>query len=140
MEITFRHWLPNFHECWWDHLILDIFGCNMLGIFTGKWLIEKFKMRTHDWSLKLRGEKDKGFWYNIKQFFLAKSLIEHQWKVLSSTKRFLAVCSFILMSQVIDLSYFFNKYVLWLDVAHTICIMRTFIVNLLCIPAAADFY
>jgi phosphatidylserine synthase 2 len=22
LEITFRHWLPNFWECWWDHVIL----------------------------------------------------------------------------------------------------------------------
>jgi phosphatidylserine synthase 2 len=21
LEITFRHWLPNFWECWWDHVI-----------------------------------------------------------------------------------------------------------------------
>ena len=20
MELTFRHWLPNFNECWWDHV------------------------------------------------------------------------------------------------------------------------
>ena len=19
-ELTFRHWLPNFYECWWDHV------------------------------------------------------------------------------------------------------------------------
>lgn len=22
MEVTFRHWLPNFWECWWDHVTL----------------------------------------------------------------------------------------------------------------------
>lgn len=20
LELTFRHWLPNFYECWWDHV------------------------------------------------------------------------------------------------------------------------
>ena len=35
LEITFRHWLPNFYECWWDHLLLDLFGCNLLGIILG---------------------------------------------------------------------------------------------------------
>jgi phosphatidylserine synthase 2 len=20
LEVTFRHWLPNFWECWWDHV------------------------------------------------------------------------------------------------------------------------
>jgi phosphatidylserine synthase 2 len=23
LEITFRHWLPNFWECWWDHVPLS---------------------------------------------------------------------------------------------------------------------
>ena len=21
LEITFRHWFPNFWECWWDHVL-----------------------------------------------------------------------------------------------------------------------
>jgi phosphatidylserine synthase 2 len=35
LELTFRHWLPNFWECWWDHLLMDLFGCNLLGIVLG---------------------------------------------------------------------------------------------------------
>ena len=27
-EITFQHWLPNFHECWWDRVLLDVLICN----------------------------------------------------------------------------------------------------------------
>ena len=23
LEITFRHWLPNFYECWWDHVFFS---------------------------------------------------------------------------------------------------------------------
>ncbi|XP_042452688.1 CDP-diacylglycerol--serine O-phosphatidyltransferase 2-like [Zingiber officinale] len=30
MEFTFRHMLPNFNECWWDSIILDILICNWL--------------------------------------------------------------------------------------------------------------
>ena len=39
LEITFRHWLPNFWECWWDHLFLDLFGCNLLGIILGAYTL-----------------------------------------------------------------------------------------------------
>ena len=24
LEISFRHWLPNFWECWWDHVIYNL--------------------------------------------------------------------------------------------------------------------
>ena len=27
--------LPNFYECWWDNVVLDVLICNGLGIFTG---------------------------------------------------------------------------------------------------------
>lgn len=33
MELTFRHMLPNFNECWWDSIILDILICNWFGEF-----------------------------------------------------------------------------------------------------------
>lgn len=47
MEITFSHWLPNFIECWWDQLILDIFGMNTLGIILGYFVVEYFKMKNY---------------------------------------------------------------------------------------------
>ncbi|KAJ6689619.1 hypothetical protein OIU85_005977 [Salix viminalis] len=31
MEFTFRHMLPNFNECWWDSIVLDILICNWFG-------------------------------------------------------------------------------------------------------------
>ena len=33
--MVFGHLLPNFYECWWDNMILDVLLCNGLGIFTG---------------------------------------------------------------------------------------------------------
>ena len=33
MEWTMEVWLDNFAECWWDHLVLDMFGCNLIGKF-----------------------------------------------------------------------------------------------------------
>jgi hypothetical protein len=31
LQLTFRHMLPNFNECWWDSIILDILICNWFG-------------------------------------------------------------------------------------------------------------
>lgn len=30
-QLTFRHMLPNFNECWWDSIVLDILICNWFG-------------------------------------------------------------------------------------------------------------
>lgn len=49
LELTFRYWLPNFYECWWDSLLLDLFGCNLLGILIGAWFLKKFGVSRISW-------------------------------------------------------------------------------------------
>ncbi len=53
-ELAFAHLLPNFAECWWDALILDVIVCNGLGIWFGLYICRKLEMRTYKWeSIKL---------------------------------------------------------------------------------------
>jgi len=49
IEISFRHWLPNFWECWWDHMFLDLFGCNMFGIWLGSLTIKYIGVSRINW-------------------------------------------------------------------------------------------
>jgi phosphatidylserine synthase 2 len=49
LELTFRFWLPNFYECWWDSIILDVFGCNLLGIVIGYYTLKIFNMKKYEW-------------------------------------------------------------------------------------------
>ena len=35
LEVTFRHWLKNFNECWWDSWVLDVLVCNFGGMWVG---------------------------------------------------------------------------------------------------------
>eukprot|EP00922_Rhytidocystis_sp_ex-Travisia-forbesii_P037280 GHVS01055553.1.p1 GENE.GHVS01055553.1~~GHVS01055553.1.p1 ORF type:complete len:271 (+),score=19.64 GHVS01055553.1:307-1119(+) len=51
MEISLRHILPNFWECWWDHILLDVFGCNFLGIIAGLYICKKFGMKRYKWQI-----------------------------------------------------------------------------------------
>lgn len=46
-EITFAHLLPNFVECWWDALILDVLVCNGLGIWVGLKICSILEMREY---------------------------------------------------------------------------------------------
>lgn len=52
MELTFRHWLPNFYECWWDHMLLDLFGMNLLGLCLGVLWIKAFNMKKFPWVFR----------------------------------------------------------------------------------------
>ncbi|KAM3179995.1 hypothetical protein ACTXT7_017167 [Hymenolepis weldensis] len=49
-EIAFSHILPNFQECWWDSLFLDVLLCNGLGIFCGMLLCQWFHARSYQWE------------------------------------------------------------------------------------------
>lgn len=35
LEISLQFFMVNFRECWWDHWLLDFFGCNLAGIVLG---------------------------------------------------------------------------------------------------------
>lgn len=44
------HLLPNFAECWWDQVILDILLCNGGGIWLGMTACHFLEMRTYCWA------------------------------------------------------------------------------------------
>lgn len=48
-EIAFAHLLPNFLECWWDSVILDVLICNGLGIWCGLKICKVLEMREYKW-------------------------------------------------------------------------------------------
>ncbi|KAL7984167.1 hypothetical protein Chor_002737 [Crotalus horridus] len=49
-ELFFMHLLPNFAECWWDQVILDILLCNGGGIWLGMVVCRWLEMRTYHWA------------------------------------------------------------------------------------------
>lgn len=74
LEYTLEHQLPNFSECWWDHVsftfsfyfhlsvslpvkqslscsqwIMDALVCNGLGIYLGMKTLNYLSMKTYHW-------------------------------------------------------------------------------------------
>ena len=105
LEITFRHWLPIFNECWWDHFILDIFGWNMLGIIAGSFILKKLSMNTLDWiyAKQITDEKNQNYQYSAisRAFSIFKPKHVMNLKSINITKstwinwNFLIVCILI---------------------------------------------
>jgi len=50
VQLAFAHLLPNFAECWWDAVILDVLLCNGLGIWLGMYVCRKLEMRNYRWE------------------------------------------------------------------------------------------
>lgn len=66
-EVAFAHILPNFSECWWDSLFLDVLVCNGLGIQLGMWLCKWLEMRNYEWESIRNISSTKG---KLKRVFL----------------------------------------------------------------------
>ena len=49
IELSLKDIRPNFSECWWDSLILDVLVANTLGIYIGMKIIEWIGSLKYDW-------------------------------------------------------------------------------------------
>jgi phosphatidylserine synthase 2 len=49
LEYSLQHQLPNFAECWWDHWILDVSICNLLGLWLGMQYNYYMSLKEYSW-------------------------------------------------------------------------------------------
>lgn len=138
IEFTFEHWLPNFGECWWDHWILDVLICNGGGILAGYYFIQYFDMKRFKWTRTQTNNKN--IIGNFVTFLSNPQIDEHNWHIFSNTKRFYSVLYYIVLVNSIDLSNFFNKFVLWIPSSHYLLAIRIFLWGFLSIIASREYY
>ena len=142
-EKTFRHWLTNFYECWWDHLFLDLLGCNLLGILLGNYVMKKFKVEKFHWFFMPTDKSEQmsylgRFWYSLTE---VKPYVDKlQWHFLASFKNFIIVLWLILLMTIVDLSNFFNKKMIGLPANHWLLAIRIWVMGFYSILVASDFY
>ena len=96
IEYSFRNTLNNFKECWWDHMIIDILGCNLLGIICGFYVIDLLKLDRYRWSLRT-APLQFSHWQNLKKFMTTWDLSELEIKAFTSLKPFLKMVFFIIL-------------------------------------------
>lgn len=67
IELATKYFIPNFAECWWDSILLDVLLCNGGGIEIGLWICRKLEFREAKWTgvYSINGMKGK-----LKRFAL----------------------------------------------------------------------
>jgi phosphatidylserine synthase 2 len=135
-EMTFRHWLANFNECWWDHLFLDIFICNAAGIWLGMKICRMFEMKKFNWVGNVQtGKAKRAFQQFTPAYWLA-----YDWKIFRSANRFWRVMSMVLLLSIMMLNSFFLKSVLWVPASSYLNIVRLAIWYSAGSYAVAEYY
>lgn len=100
-EVTFAHLLPNFVECWWDALILDVLICNGLGIWVGLRICKALEMREYKWASIKDISSTTGKIKRVVLQFTPESFTSIRWLDPKSTAmRFAAVCQLVIFWQV----------------------------------------
>jgi len=140
-EMMFGHLLPNFYECWWDNMILDVLICNGLGIFTGMQVCKFLEMREYKWeSIKnIRTAKGK-----VKRALL--QFTPESWTMVSwldpnsGYMRIIAIAQFMLIWQVVELNTFFIKHIFPMPAEHPICVIRILMSGVISAPTIRQYY
>ncbi|KAI8468839.1 MAG: PSS-domain-containing protein [Monoraphidium minutum] len=142
MELTFRHFLPNFNECWWDSLILDVLVCNYIGISAGmatvQWFDSKYKRYNWQGLSQLDGLGAKAR-RSVAQL-LPYSWTRFEWMVFQSPKRFLQALLPVAVMLTFELNVFFLKFALWVPPTNPLNTYRLLLWFLCALPAAREYW
>lgn len=140
-EVQFAHLLPNFVECWWDALILDVLLCNGLGIWVGLKICKILEMRDYKWIGIRDISTTSGKIKRAVLQFTPESWTCVRWMdPKCSYMRFLAVCQLVIFWQITELNTFFLKHIFEMPPAHPIVIARLILVGLFTAPSVRQYY
>uniref|UniRef100_M4C5E8 Phosphatidylserine synthase n=1 Tax=Hyaloperonospora arabidopsidis (strain Emoy2) TaxID=559515 RepID=M4C5E8_HYAAE len=136
LELALQFVIPDFKECWWDSLLLDMLGANLLGMCLGRvtlWLLES---KEYDWSGR-RGKKLGYFRLALNQFTPFR-WEQYHWEVFSSFKRFAEIVFAMMMCLVTELNAFFMLTTLGIPKESSFNSYRLFLMFMIGIPAASE--
>ncbi|GAB2280019.1 heat shock protein Pss1 [Dionaea muscipula] len=139
MELTFRHMLPNFNECWWDSIILDILICNWFGIWAGMHTVRYFDGKTYEWVGLSRQPNIIGKVKRTLGQFTPARWDKDEWHPLLGPWRFVQVLCLCVIFLTVELNTFFLKFCLWIPPRNPIIIYRLFFWWLIAIPTIREY-
>ncbi|CAN1840211.1 CDP-diacylglycerol--serine O-phosphatidyltransferase 1 [Linum perenne] len=139
LYFTFRHMLPNFNECWWDSIILDILTCNWFGIWAGMRTVRYFDGKTYEWIGISRQPNIMGKVKRTLGQFTPAHWDKDEWHPLLGPWRFLQVLTLCIIFLTVELNTFFLKFCLWVPPRNPVIIYRLILWWLIAIPTIREY-
>ncbi|XP_046424993.1 phosphatidylserine synthase isoform X1 [Neodiprion fabricii] len=140
-EIAFAHLLPNFVECWWDALILDVILCNGLGIWVGLKICACLEMREYKWVSIRDIESTTGKLKRAVLQFTPGSWTSVRWLDPNCTyMRFVALSQLVIFWQISELNTFFLKHVYEFPPSHPFVVSRLALIGVIVAPSVRQYY
>ncbi|CAL1541969.1 unnamed protein product [Lymnaea stagnalis] len=140
-EVAFAHLLPNFAECWWDAIVLDVLLCNGLGIWLGMWICRKLEIRDYHWESIKDIHSTTGKLRRAVLQFTPVSWLYVRWMDPNSTMmRIIAVWILIVAWQMVELNTFFLKHIFFIPPSHMLNLIRLLLICLISAPTIRQYY
>ncbi|KAK4753824.1 hypothetical protein SAY87_001928 [Trapa incisa] len=139
MELTFRHMLPNFNECWWDSIVLDILICNWFGIWAGMHTVRYFDGRTYEWVGISQQPNVIGRVKRTLGQFTPAQWDKDEWHPLQGPWRFIQILCLCVVFLTVELNTFFLKFCLWIPPRNPVIIYRLILWWLIAIPTIREY-
>ncbi|KAI4898839.1 hypothetical protein NFI96_024188 [Prochilodus magdalenae] len=134
-ELFFMHLLPNFAECWWDQVILDILLCNGGGIWLGMTVCRFLEMRTYHWASIKDIHSTTGKIKRAALQFTPASWTYVRWfDPKSSLQRLAGVYLFMIIWQLTELNTFFLKHIFVFPACHALSWCRILFIGIITAP------
>jgi len=140
VERSLKHWFPNFAECWWDSVILDVLLCNGIGIWIGMKIVDYLAF-VH-WDKRLFSDILSGH-EKIKRTLsqlTPRSYRKYDWKPLASPKRYFVYIFIIVALVMLEINLFGLKMVLKISTKNPLVVVLLGLHLLIGVPATMDFY
>lgn len=140
-EFFFIHLLPNFAECWWDALVLDVLICNGLGIYVGMKVADWLEIRNYHWDSIKDIKTTSGKIKRAVLQFTPVSWTHVRWlDPESSFMRVIAIFIMMLVTQIAELNTFFLKHIFLFPSDHLAGIIRMAIICAVVAPTIRQYY
>uniref|UniRef100_A0A4W6DWV1 Phosphatidylserine synthase n=1 Tax=Lates calcarifer TaxID=8187 RepID=A0A4W6DWV1_LATCA len=138
-ELFFMHLLPNFAECWWDQVILDILLCNGGGIWLGMTVCRFLEMRTYHWaSIKEIHSTTGKIKRAVLQFTPASWTYVRWFDPKSSFQRLAGIYLFMILWQLTELNTFFLKHIFVFQASHPLSWCRILLIGVITAPTVRN--
>lgn len=138
LELTLQFVIPDFQECWWDSMFMDLLGANLLGMILGRITLGYFETKFYDWSGKK--EKRMGALRFALSQFTPISWMQYDWEVFSNFKRFASVMFALIVCLAVELNAFFLLNTLSVPKESNFNAYRLALMFLIGIHGAAEYY
>ncbi|XP_073677552.1 phosphatidylserine synthase 1-like [Garra rufa] len=141
IKLFFMHLLPNFAECWWDQVILDILLCNGGGIWLGMTVCHFLEMRTYHWaSIKNIHTTTGKLKRAVLQFTPASWTYVRWFDPKSSFQRVAGIYLFMIVWQLTELNTFFLKHIFVFQASHSLSWCRILLIGIITAPTVRQYY